>query len=207
VVLSPGSDRPAEDDFALMDAVASRDQGALSLLYDRHASAVLGVCIRILKERGEAEEVTGDVFTEVWERAARYDATRGHPVAYLLNLARSRAIDRLRTRTRRERIIVDADAGTSSPGASRRPVEAVAAGSPFADARTDQMRSHIEQAMSGLHPEQKRALILAYFDGMSHSEVASALGEPLGTVKTRIRQGLLRLRESLDVLYGEGAQS
>jgi RNA polymerase sigma-70 factor (ECF subfamily) len=179
-----------------MDALASRDEGALSLLYDRHASAVLGVCIRILKERGDAEEVTGEVFTELWERASRYDATRGHPIAYLLNLARSRAIDRLRTRARRERIIVDAD-----------PAEAVASGSPFAEARTEQMRTHIERAMGELHPEQKRALILAYFDGMSHSEIASALSEPLGTVKTRIRQGLLRLRESLDALYGEGALS
>jgi len=205
--LSPGSERPADDDFALMDAVASRDQGALSLLYDRHASAVLGVCMRILKERSEAEEVTGDVFTEVWDRAARYDPTRGHPVAYLLNLARSRAIDRLRTKARRERILVDADGGVSPTGGSRRPIEAVAAGSPFADARTEQMRTHIERAMSGLKHEQKRALILAYFDGMSHSEIASALGEPLGTVKTRIRQGLLRLRESLDALYGEGAPS
>jgi RNA polymerase sigma-70 factor (ECF subfamily) len=179
-----------------MDALASRDEGALSLLYDRHASAVLGVCVRILKERSDAEEVTGEVFTELWERASRYDATRGHPLAYLLNLARSRAIDRLRTRARRERIIVDADAA-----------EAVAAGSPFAEARTGQMRTHIERAMGELHPEQKRALTLAYFDGMSHSEIASALSEPLGTVKTRIRQGLLRLRESLDALYGEGAHS
>jgi RNA polymerase sigma-70 factor (ECF subfamily) len=196
VVLTPGFDRPADDDFALMDALSSRDEGALSLLYDRHASAVLGVCVRILKERSDAEEVTGEVFTELWERASRYDATRGHPVAYLLNLARSRAIDRLRTRARRERIIVDADAA-----------EAVAAGNPFAEARTGQMRTHIERAMGELHPEQKRALTLAYFDGMSHSEIASALSEPLGTVKTRIRQGLLRLRESLDALYGEGAQS
>jgi RNA polymerase sigma-70 factor (ECF subfamily) len=69
------------------------------------------------------------------------------------------------------------------------------------------MRTHIERAMGELHPEQKRALTLAYFDGMSHSEIASALSEPLGTVKTRIRQGLLRLRESLDALYGEGAHS
>lgn len=194
--MSPGTDQPAADDFALMDAVASRDERALSLLYDRHASEVLGVCVRILRERSEAEEVMGDVFIEVWERAERYDATRGHPVAYLLNLARSRAIDRLRARARRERIVVDAE-----------PAEAIAAGNPFADARTGQMRAHIGRAMGGLHPEQKRALTLAYFDGMSHSEIASALGEPLGTIKTRIRQGLLRLRESLDALYGEGAQS
>ncbi len=181
-----------------MDAVASRDQGALSLLYDRHASAVMGVCVRILRDRGEAEEVTGDVFVEVWQRATRYDPTRGHPIAYLLNLARSRAIDRLRTRPRLLRAVENAD---------ERPVEAVATGSPFADARTGQMRAHIERALSGLIPEQKRALTLAYFDGMSHAEIASTLGEPLGTVKSRIRQGLLHLRESLDALYGGGALS
>ena len=207
MALSPGLDQSAADDFALMDALASHDQGALSLLYDRHASAVMGVCIRILKERSEAEEVVGDVFTELWDRASRYDPTRGNPIAYLLNLARSRSIDRLRTRARRERIVVDAGGNVGPTGASRRPAEAVAAGSPFADALTEQMRTHIERAMSGLHAEQRRALILAYFDGMSHSEIASALGEPLGTVKTRIRQGLLRLRDSLDALYGEGAQS
>jgi RNA polymerase sigma-70 factor, ECF subfamily len=102
---------------------------------------------------------------------------------------------------------VDADSGARTGDASRRPVEAVAGGSPFADARTMQMRTHIERAMGGLHADQRHALVLAYFDGMSHSEIASALKEPLGTVKTRIRQGLLRLRESLDALYGEGAQS
>jgi RNA polymerase sigma-70 factor (ECF subfamily) len=190
-----------------MDAVASRDEAALSVLYDRHASAVLGVCTRILKERSEAEEVTGDVFTELWDRAERYDATRGHPVAYLLNLARSRAIDRLRTTARRERVVIDPGFGATPSGEPRRSAEAVAASSPFADARTEQMRSHIERAMGGLHAEQKKEIALAYFDGMSHSEIASALNEPLGTVKTRIRQGLLRLRESLDALYGEGARS
>jgi RNA polymerase sigma-70 factor (ECF subfamily) len=190
-----------------MDAVASRDREALSRLYDRHAPAVLGVCIRILRERSEAEEVMGDVFIEVWDRAARYDATRGHPVAYLMNLARSRAIDRLRSRTRRDRIFVDADGGTAATSESKPAAEAVAAGNPFEDASTGQMRTRIERAMSGLNPDQKQALLLAYFDGMSHSEIASTLGAPLGTVKTRIRQGLLRLRDSLDAFYGEGAQS
>src|SRR5258706_132901 len=116
--VGPGAGPVLDDDFALMDAVASRDQGALSLLYDRHAPAVLGVGIRILRDRSEAEDVTGDVYIEVWNRAARYDPTRGHPVAYLLNLARSRAIDRLRTRTRRQRIIEEADGRAAEPGGS-----------------------------------------------------------------------------------------
>ena len=81
------------------------------------------------------------------------------------------------------------------------------AASPLADTMTSEMRRRLDSALSALQPGQKRALELAYFDGMSHSEIASALGEPLGTVKTRIRQGLLRLRETLDAVYGEGAPS
>ena len=187
-----------------MDGVGSRDEGALSILYDRHASAVLGVCMTILKDRGEAEEVTGDVFIEVWDRSARYDYTRGHPVAYLLNLARSRAIDRLRTRTRRERIFEPAKSCAPDTNGSRLRRGSVALGGPFEHGRTDQARIHIKRAMGGLNPDQERALRLAYFDGMSHSEIASSLGEPLGTVKTRLRQGLLHLRESLYARYREG---
>ncbi|HZN54816.1 MAG TPA: sigma-70 family RNA polymerase sigma factor [Candidatus Polarisedimenticolaceae bacterium] len=185
-----------EDDFALMDAIAGRDQGALAALYDRHSGVVLGACLRILRDRGEAEEVTGDVFIEVWDRASRYDPARGHPVAYLLNLARSRAIDRLRSQGRRTRLFVEPE-----------PRERASDDDPLVDSMTAQMRAHLDRALAALAPGQKRALELAYFDGMSHSEIASALGEPLGTVKTRIRQGLLRMRETLDAVYGEGAAS
>jgi RNA polymerase sigma-70 factor (ECF subfamily) len=184
------------DDFQLMDAIAARDAEALSALYDRHAPGVMGVCLRILRDRAEAEEVAGDVFIEIWNRAERFDPTRGHPVAYLLSLARSRAIDRLRSRVRRERIF-------SAPDA----VEARSDADPFQDSSIAQMRGHLEHALADLLPGQRQALELAYFDGMSHTEVAERLGEPLGTVKTRIRQGLLRLRERLAAVYGEGAVS
>jgi len=185
-----------DDDFALMDAIARRDQGALASLYDRHSGTVLGTCLRILRDRGEAEEVAGDVFIEVWDRASRYDPGRGHPLAYLLNLARSRAIDRLRSQGRRARMFVEPD-----------PREPAASDDPLEDSMTAQMRGHLDRALADLAPGQKRALELAYFDGLSHSEIASTLGEPLGTVKTRIRQGLIRMRETLDAMYGEGAAS
>jgi RNA polymerase sigma-70 factor (ECF subfamily) len=179
-----------------MDAIAARDASALSALYDRHASGVMAVSLRILRDRAEAEEVTGDVFIEIWNRAERFDPTRGHPVAYLLNLARSRAIDRLRSRVRRERIFTAQDE-----------IEARSDADPFQDSSIAQMRGHLEHALADLQPGQREALELAYFDGMSHTEVAAQLGEPLGTVKTRIRQGLLRLRERLAAVYGEGAVS
>ena len=190
-----GTAEPA-DDFDLMDAIAARDATALSTLYDRHAAAVMGVGVRILRDRAEADEMTGDVFIELWNRAERFDPSRGHPLAYLLGLARSRAIDRLRSRARRNRVFV-----------AQGEHEAAAPGDPFRDSANAQMRSFLDRALSALHPGQRRALELAYFDGMSHSEVADATGEPLGTVKTRIRQGLLRLREGLAAVYGEGETS
>ncbi len=184
------------DDFELMDAIAARDAEALSALYDRHAPGVMGVCLRILRDRAEAEEVTGDVFIEIWNRAERFDPTRGHPVAYLLSLARSRAIDRRRASVRRERIFLAPDYS-----------EPRSAADPFQDSSIAQMRGHLEHALADLQPGQRAALELAYFDGMTHTEVAARLGEPLGTVKTRIRQGLLSLRDRLAAVYGEGAPS
>ncbi len=179
-----------------MDAIAARDAEALSALYDRHAPGVMGVCLRILRDRADAEEVTGDVFIEIWNRAERFDPTRGHPVAYLLSLARSRAIDRRRGSVRREQIFTAPD--DSEP---RSPADT------FQSASIAQMRGHLEHALADLQSGQRQALELAYFNGMSHTEVAARLGEPLGTVKTRIRQGLLRLRERLAAVYGEGALS
>jgi RNA polymerase sigma-70 factor, ECF subfamily len=190
-----GTAGPA-DDFALMNAIAEGDASALSALYDRHAAAVMGVGVRILRDRAEADEMTGDVFIELWNRAERYDPSRGHPLAYMLGLARSRALDRLRARTRRERLFV-------APGA----YDGSGPDDPFRDSANAQMRSLLDRALSRLHPGQRQALELAYFDGMSHSEVAEATGEPLGTVKTRIRQGIVRLREALAAAYGQGETS
>src|SRR5258705_12303456 len=107
--MGPTASPTPEDDFGLMEAVALRDQRALASLYDRHSGAVFGLCLRILRERSEAEEATCDVFSEVWNRSSRFDRERGHPLAYLLNLARSRAIDRLRSRGRRDRIFAVRD--------------------------------------------------------------------------------------------------
>ena len=189
----------AADDTALMDGVAARDQRALAALYDRYSGAVMGACVRILRDRSEAEEATCDVFIELWNRSTRFDPERGHPLGYLLNIARSRAIDRLRVRGRRERIFAtheDDDVKATAASAN-----------PFEDTQTAEKRMRLQGALSILQPGERRALELAFFDGMSHTEVAAALGEPLGTVKTRIRQGLLRMRETLASAYGEGASS
>ena len=165
------------DDRTLMTGLAEGDTTALQALYDRHAGQVMVLCLRILRDRARAEEVVGDVFWELWDRADRYRPDRGAPIAYVMTLARSRAIDRLRSRAATHR-----DAG------------------PFESAAASELSVRIRRALSGLSDAERRAVEMSFFDGLSHGEIADALREPLGTVKSRIRQGLLRLR---DVLAGE----
>lgn len=186
------------DEVCLMQRVAQRDPEALRALYDRCGRFVLSICIRILRDRHEAEQLLIDVFTEVWERSARFDATRGSPITYLVTLARSRAIDRIRARKNNSPVSLDVVAAVvatsdKSPG----PVEQSLAG---------ERRTIVRQAMNSLEPSQRQAVELAFYDGMSHSEIAQKLNKPLGTIKTHIRQGLIRLKGQLRNQW-EGAKS
>ena len=174
---------------ALVARMAERDQEALSLLYDRHQGILFSLALRILRDRAEAEEVLGDVFFQAWRSAAAFDPLRGSVTGWLVNLCRSRAIDRLRRRGRREAGLADEKARRGSAATSLREAEEAA--------DWGMRRTKIRAALGALPAEQRDALELAYFSGLSHSEIAAKLGQPLGTVKTRIRQGLLHLRESL----------
>jgi len=178
-----------------MDRIAARDSSALAALYDRHASSLLALCVRVLRDRMEAEEVLGDVFWEVWERHDRYSAARGAPVAYLLTLTRSRAVDRLRSRRLRNSRTVGLEDSTGAEAAAS--LNADRAMDPLSDTLLAEQRGRVIQALGSLSGAQRKAVELSFFDGLSHSEIAQDLGEPLGTVKTRIRQGLLQLRKSL----------
>jgi RNA polymerase sigma-70 factor (ECF subfamily) len=177
----------AEDDFALMERIARRDADALGRLYDRYATVVHSLCLRIVKDAGAAEEVTLDVFVEMWARADRYSAGRGSPVAYLMTLARSRALDRARVRARAGRGSA-ADAGV---------VRVDGAANPLASVIADERRSLIQRALERLDGRYREVLECAYFDGLSHSQIALKLGRPVGTVKTYLRRGLIQLRELL----------
>ena len=182
-----------------MERIAARDSSALAELYNRHASLLLALCVRVLHDRMEAEDVMGEVFWEVWERSDRYSVERGTPVAYLLTLCRSRAVDRLRSRRQKDARTVPVNDGSEldALGGSRTdgPED------PFHGSVLSEQRRHIRSALAGLTDVQRRALELSFYDGLSHSEIAASLGEPLGTVKTRIRQGLLQLRKSLIDLH------
>jgi RNA polymerase sigma-70 factor (ECF subfamily) len=188
----------AQDDLALMSAIAAGDPSALRDLYDRHARQVLALCLRILRDRAEAEEALGDVFLELWEKAERFRETRGAPLSYMMTLARSRAIDRLRRR-QRAGAFVDSHPSleTVAPAA-----QAAADAGPYLDMAASEQKAKIRRALAGLSAAERRAVELSFFDGLSHGEIAKTLQEPLGTVKSRIRQGLLRLRDALGDEYG-----
>jgi RNA polymerase sigma-70 factor, ECF subfamily len=194
-------------DSDLVRAIAEGDSEALGALYDRHGSAVMGLCLRILGVRADAEEVLSDVFLQVWEQAERYEPSRGNVIGWLLTVARSRAIDRLRSVGRRERVVAGSDdpagaADRAATGSSARGEQG-----PYRDASLGEQRARVEAALGALEPAQRRAVELSFFEDLSHSEIAQKLGEPLGTVKSRIRQGLIRLREGLRAQYGPEAHA
>lgn len=179
-------------DLDLVDRIREGDQGALDLLYRRYSAPVYSLVWKVLQNSEEAEDVALDVFWQVWRQAERYDPSRGAPPAWIFTLARSRAIDRLRARRRREDRTVSID----DPELNIDPPDEKAAPDDVVSFR--QNRDAVRAAMSKLSAVQREAVELAFLEGMTHVEIAEKLGQPLGTIKTRIRQGLIRLRKHLD---------
>ena len=178
-------------DLDLLERIRQGDSLALDALYERYSSPVYSLVWKILQSPEEAEDVALDVFWQVWRQADRYDPSRGAPPAWIFTVARSRAIDRLRARRRREARTVSFD----DPAARLDPLDEQAAPDDVVSYR--QARDSLREAMTGLSPVQREAVELAFFRGLTHVEIAEKLGEPLGTVKTRIRQGIIRLRRTL----------
>lgn len=173
----------------LFVATAAGDRAAFSELYDQTAPRVFGLVRRLLVDAAQAEEVTQDVYLEAWQTAARFDPTRGSAVTWLLTLAHRRAVDRVRaSQAARER---DLKAGVRDLAV---PVDEV---SETVEVRIEHER--VTGALAGLSAVQRECLSLAYYDGCSQSEIAARLDVPLGTVKTRLRDGMIRLRELLGV--------
>lgn len=180
------------DDRAADQASVARmvggNQAGVSELYDRHAGTVFSLALRILRDRVAAEDTVQEVFTQAWKQATTYDVTRGTVGAWLATLARSRAIDALRARRSRPDTVADETAARNL--ADNSPV-------PDEDAIRSQQAARVRGALLGLPDLQRVALELAYFEGLTHAEIAERLSEPLGTIKTRIRTGMLKLREEL----------
>lgn len=171
-----------------MLAVAGGDRSALAALYDRYSPLVLALCQRVLRDSGQAEEVLVDVFFEVWTKADRFDPSRGSPMTYLLTLARSRAIDRKRSQASRPKITSDFTDAAALSDPVPNPSESI---------DLKERGAAVRAALAELEPAQREALECAFYEGLSHSEVAAKLNRPLGTVKTHIRQGIIQLREKL----------
>ena len=184
---SGGVDDLAADRESL-ERIVSGDAGGLASLYDRHARPVYSLALRILQDQGEAEDVVQEVFAQAWRQAAQYDVSRGAVAAWLFTLARSRAIDRLRARrVRPERSADDRLAARMvDPRLS-----------PDLLALSAEKVVRVRAALAGLPVLQRLAIELAYYEGLTHVEIAERLEEPLGTVKTRIRLALGKLRDSL----------
>lgn len=177
--------RADEEDVALIERAAGGDRSALTRLYQRHASLLLAVGVRVLREREEAEDVLHDVFLEAWKKAATFDATRGTVRCWLLLRMRSRALDRLRAPRRARRVVLD--------DAAQDALEAA----PAPEARLRGEGGALARALAALPEEQRRPLELVYFEGLSVAQAGERLSTPVGTMKSRMFAARAALRAAL----------
>ncbi len=193
---NPSNQSPFDpsDELMLVERLRARDQGALDTLYERYSSVVHAVALRIIGQPADAEDVVVDSFWQVWQQAESYDASRGQLRTWIVTIARSRALDRLRV-LRRSPLAAAEEVNVAGR-------EVAAEDNPEQAAWMSQKSAIVRAAMASLPQVQRQALELAYYLGLSQSEVAERLGEPLGTIKTRIRLGMTKLREQLQSLQG-----
>jgi RNA polymerase sigma-70 factor (ECF subfamily) len=177
-----------DEDQRALDRMIAGDQAGLADLYDRHGRFVFALALRIVRDRGEAEDLTQEVFVQAWRQAERFDGRRGNVVAWLLTMARGRALDVLRRRRVRPALAESETAAHQLSDDSP---------SQHVQFEWNRRADAVRGAMQTLPVLQRVAIELAFFDGLTHREIAEQLELPLGTVKTRVRQALLKLRDSL----------
>lgn len=178
-----------ESQGELLRRIAAQDREALREFYEQTARPLFSIACRMLGNVADAEDVLQDVFVQIWTKAGNFDAEKGQPFHWALALTRNRCIDGLRARQRRSRILVETD-GESDPEPA---VEAETADGPLAGNDVAVIQSVVDQ----LPKDQRQAIEMAFFGGLTHPEIAAALHEPLGTIKARIRRGMLKLRDGL----------
>jgi RNA polymerase sigma-70 factor (ECF subfamily) len=181
-------------DLRLMQRIATRDTAALADLYDRHSRLLFSLIMRIVRDRGEAEDILQEAFVRVWTRAETYDARMGGPLSWIVRVARNCAIDRLRAR--RVRAAVDAPAMHLAAVEAATPASDIP--TPEATVLEAERRRTLTDALGGLPLEQRQLIEAAFFEGYTHSELAQRFRLPLGTVKTRIRAGMIGMRQWLE---------
>ena len=173
----------------LLRRIAAQDRNAVAELYDQVSGPLFAVSFRILGDQHEAEEVIQDVFVQIWDKAPSFDPVMGAPMSWALSITRNRSIDRLRSRQRRSRLMDDLEQVHS--------IDSTPALAGSEATMGDDEVVAIRSAVHSLPLEQRQAIEMAFFGGKTHLEIAEALNEPLGTVKARIRRGMLKLRECL----------
>ncbi len=187
--LAPAAAMNAPEDATLLQAVARRDEAAFAELYDRLSRPVFSLIVRVLRSRAEAEEVLQEAFWQVWERARDYRVELGSPFCWVVTIARRKAIDRLRANARHLRRIEEAQGlRTEEDSTAPAGLDVLAA---------DERGTAVRAALAKINLEERRAIALAFFDGLTHDEIARALDQPVGTIKARIRRGLLKLKPVL----------
>lgn len=178
-----------ESQVQLLRRIAAQDRQALAECYDQLAGPLFSTATRILGDVHEAEEVVQDVFVQIWEKAATFDAALGSPFTWAMRITRNRSIDRLRSRQRRANLAAQFEENLAVTGENQ--------GTVASEQLDPEAVRHIRATVSTLPTDQKRVIEMAFFGGLTHFEIAEALGEPLGTIKARIRRGMMKLRDSL----------
>jgi RNA polymerase sigma-70 factor (ECF subfamily) len=189
-------DVDVEEEVALLKAIGSRDRDSFARLYDRYSAILFSISVRVVNDTELAEDVVQDVFFQIWEKAATYDPGRGKPLTWAITLTRNKSIDRLRSVQRRYRLHDEVKEETKT----------TAAVADFESARKLEYREKreiIRNAVRQLSKEQRQAIEMAFFSGLTQNEVAEQLGQPLGTIKARIRRGMMKLRDLLEENAGE----
>ena len=190
----PGGDQTVDyqalPDVDLMARIMEGAKEALETLYDRYSTAVFSFAMHMLRDTGAAEEVTQDAFWNVWRRAASYKSQRGNVSSWLFSIAHHRAIDELRRRKRHQQALVPGEVDMENQPSDD-------STDPVRYATVQFQRDLVQDALVVLGPEQREVVVLAYYGGLTHSEIAARLDQPLGTVKTRMRLALKKLRESM----------
>lgn len=189
----PTSAQEQERLGALLERIASREQAALGQLYDLTSPILYGLLLRMLRQPERAQEALQDCYLRVWHRAETYSAAKGEPIAWLIGVARYRALDALRSHRFPDSppVPLDSEAVLEAPGLEVEP-------GPEDRAVEREGLERLMRCMRGLSEVQRKSVLLAYYEGYSHTELAQAMGAPLGTVKAWIRRGLARLRECLE---------
>ena len=188
------SQAPETDDRAieldLLARVAKRERAAFEQLYARYSNILYATAMKFLKQDADAQDVVQDVFIQIWDKAKLYDPTKGKPLTWALTMTRNRSIDRIRAIQRRTRLRDDFENETVAD-------ESAGVREALSEVDASEKSQILRDAVGRLSPEQRKVIELAFFGGLTQSEVADRLGEPLGTVKARARRGLMKLKESL----------